>query len=82
MRLDTRLVPSGIPVDGPLPRGVTIPETEDLAARTQRMARLGRLVSQTGDANLAWYGNDALDGNPEGCGGPSRDLIRRKELLT
>jgi hypothetical protein len=68
--LNTRIVPSGIPDPGILPRGVTIPETEDLAARTQRMARLGRLVSQSGDANLAWYGNDALDGNPAGCGDP------------
>lgn len=75
--LDTRLVPSGIPGPDKLPHGVTIQETEDLAARTQRMARLGRLVTQTGDANLAWYGNDALDGNPEGCGGPVGNAPRR-----
>uniref|UniRef100_Q02DA0 Uncharacterized protein n=1 Tax=Solibacter usitatus (strain Ellin6076) TaxID=234267 RepID=Q02DA0_SOLUE len=68
--LDTRLVPSGILGPDKLPPGVTIPETEGLAARTQRMARLGRLVSEKGDTNLAWYGNDALDGDPTGCGGP------------
>jgi hypothetical protein len=71
--LDTRLVPSGIPDRGHLPAGVTEPETEGLAERTLRMARLGRLVTQNGDANLAWYGNDALDGNPQACGGPVSD---------
>jgi hypothetical protein len=55
----------------PLP-GVDARETESLALRTQRMARLGRLVLQEGgDANLAWYGNDALDGDPEACSGPA-----------
>lgn len=68
--LNTRLVPAGIPDPRALPPGVTEEETEDLATRTRRLARLGRLVTQKGDANLAWYGNDALDGNPEGCGGP------------
>jgi hypothetical protein len=33
------------------------------------MARLGRLVGQNGDTNLAWYGNDALDGDPQSCAG-------------
>ena len=70
LRLNTRLVPSGIPAPGRLPDGVAPEETEDLAVRTLRMARLGRLVQQKSDANLAWFGNDALDGDPEGCGGP------------
>jgi hypothetical protein len=67
--LNMRLVPTGIANPGDLPRGVTEAETEDLATRTRRLARLGRLVTQKADANLAWYGNDSLDGNPEGCGG-------------
>lgn len=49
-----------------LPAGVIAEETEDLPFRTLRMARLGRLVSQKGDANRAWSGNDALD-CPEAC---------------
>lgn len=51
-----------------LPDGVTPEETEALAVRTRRMAQLGRLVVQGGDANLAWHGNDALDGDPGACG--------------
>jgi len=61
---------SEIPNDSHLPPGVAAEETEDLAPRTMRMARLGRLVTRNGDANLAWYGNDALDSNPAACGGP------------
>jgi hypothetical protein len=53
---------------GDLPKGVEPQETESLSVRTLRMARLGRLVVQEdGDANLAWYGNDALDGGQPGC---------------
>jgi len=71
LRLQTRsLQTSGILDTGRLPDGVVEQETESLALRTLRMARLGRLVSQNGDANLAWYGNDALDGDPEACTGP------------
>jgi hypothetical protein len=70
VRLDTRLLPSGIPKSTPMPPGVAEEETEDLSTRTLRMARLGRLVAQKGDPKLAWYGNDALDGDPVGCGGP------------
>jgi len=50
-----------------LPPGVIAEETEDLPFRTLRLARLGRLLRQNGDANLAWSGNDALD-CPEACG--------------
>ena len=59
--------PSGI-ADGDLPYGVTAAETEDLAPRTLRLARLGRLVSQGDDANQAWYEDDALDDEPPACG--------------
>lgn len=52
--------------EGQLPAGVIAEETEDLPFRTLRMARLGRLVRQNGDANLAWSTNDALD-CPEAC---------------
>jgi len=58
-------IPDGVKVD---PR-----ETESLARRTDRLARLGRVVLQeNGDANVVWYGNDALDGDPEACSGPVR----------
>jgi hypothetical protein len=70
VRLDTRLAPTGILEPHDLPPGVSEAETEDLSTRTLRMARLGRLVARNADANLAWYGNDALDGNPIGCGSP------------
>lgn len=71
LRLQTRsLQASGILDAGELPDGVAEQETESLALRTLRMARLGRLVSQRGDTNLAWYGNDALDGDREACAGP------------
>jgi hypothetical protein len=54
--------------DTDTPKGIDRQETEDLAPRTLRMALLGRLVKQKGNANQAWYGEDALDGNPLGCG--------------
>jgi len=54
--------------DNVLPDGVAPEETEDLAPRTLRLARLGRLVTQGGDANVAWRANDALDDNPAACG--------------
>jgi len=71
LKLETRYLPaSEIPnTKAVLPPGVTPKETEDLAVRTRRMARLGRLVVQDGDANLAWCETDALDGNPQACGG-------------
>jgi hypothetical protein len=50
-----------------LPPGVIAEETEDLAARTLRIARLGRLRRQKADLDQAWYGNEALDGSPEAC---------------
>jgi len=51
-----------------LPEGVGPQETEVLSASNLRMARLARLVvREDGDANLAWYGNDALDGGFPGC---------------
>jgi hypothetical protein len=63
---------------GDLPPGVAPIETEDLATRTQRLAQLGRLLVQNrdadlrlvsnGDADLAWYGTDVLDGGGEVCG--------------
>jgi hypothetical protein len=62
--------PSGIEPGEPLPDGVRPEETEDLAPRTKRMARLGRLVLQNGDPNQAWYSNDALDEDPPACGSP------------
>ena len=71
--LKRTLLASEIPIDSYLPAGVAAGETEDLAPRTLRMAQLGRLVTGHGDANLAWYGNDALDSNPSACGGPIGD---------
>jgi len=69
LELQTRFLPAkGILDSKELPDGVTSQETEPLAVRTQRMARLGRLVVQGGDVNLAWHGNDALDGDPTSCG--------------
>jgi hypothetical protein len=53
--------------DKDLPPGVIAEETEDLAARTLRIARLGRLRRQNADLNQAWYGNEALDGDPDAC---------------
>jgi hypothetical protein len=54
-----------------LPDGVVDKETEDLAPRTIRLARLGRILKQKDfDANVAWFGNDALDGDPQACSGP------------
>jgi hypothetical protein len=53
--------------DDELPPGVIAEETEDLAARTLRIARLGRLRRQNADLNQAWYGNEALDGDPDAC---------------
>jgi hypothetical protein len=70
LRMNTRLVPDGPIRTGDFPDGVSDEETEDLATRTKRLTRLGRLIALKGDANLAWYGNDSLDGNPAGCGGP------------
>jgi hypothetical protein len=70
LELTGTLRASEIPDDSHLPAGVAAEETEDLAPRTLRMARLGRLVARNGDANLAWYGNDALDSNPSACSGP------------
>ncbi len=71
LRLQTQnLRASGLLDAGQLPEGVVQEETESLALRTRRMARLGQLVSQKGDTNLAWYGNDALDGDVEACAGP------------
>jgi hypothetical protein len=55
---------------GELPDGVSPEETEDLAPRTARLARLGRLVLQNGNPSQAWYTNDALDGDPPACGSP------------
>ena len=68
LQVNTRFLPAG-EIDDPndLPFGVSAPETEELAVRTRRLARLGRLVSQRADANLAWHGNDALDGDPHAC---------------
>lgn len=78
LRLKTRFLPAGeIPNEGELPDGVAPQETEDLAPRTLRMARLGRLIVENGDANLAWRGNDALDGDPAGCGGLGGCLFYR-----
>ena len=52
-----------------LPPGVNARETEDLAARTKRMARLGRLACLTeGDTNDAWFEDDALDDATMECG--------------
>jgi len=53
--------------DDDLPPGLIAEETEDLAARTLRMARLGRLRRQHADLDQAWYGNEALDGDPDAC---------------
>jgi hypothetical protein len=50
------------------PPGVAAQETEDLALRPHRMARLGRLVAQSGDANQAWFEDDALDDGTAFCG--------------
>jgi hypothetical protein len=72
VRVDTTRLPASRVLTGPpLPPGVDARETESLANRTERMARVGRLVKKGGDANVAWFGNDALDGDPEGCTGPA-----------
>jgi hypothetical protein len=72
LEVDVRYVPTrGIPAtDESTLRdlGVTPIETEDLASRTRRLAELGRRVAQNGDADLAWYGTDVLDGGGELCG--------------
>lgn len=60
-------VASGVK-DTELPPGVDAKETEDLAPRTLRMARLGRLVKEKGNADQAWYGDDGLNGHPGACG--------------
>lgn len=67
----------GIVDEGQLPKGVVKEETETLAFRTGRMAKLGRIIKQErdeeegeADINLTWYGNDALDGSEEACAGP------------
>jgi hypothetical protein len=52
-----------------LPDGVRDEETEDLAQRTSRMARLGRLLLQNGEPGQAWNPNESLGSNPPGCGG-------------
>jgi hypothetical protein len=70
LRLQTKYLPAGpIPANGHLPPGVAPEETEDLGVRTLRMARLGRAKVQGGDTNVAWFGNDALDGNIRACTG-------------
>jgi hypothetical protein len=67
-----RYLPSEInlfPPNDPLPDGVDPKETESLVPRTVRMARLGRLaVQNNGDANQAWYEDDALLDGTEFCG--------------
>jgi hypothetical protein len=68
LSVDTRFLPSyHIPTPAYLPDGVVAEETESLPLRTQRMARLGSLVRQKGDANLAWVENDALNDDPVVC---------------
>jgi hypothetical protein len=73
LRLQTRFLPASEIPDDPqkkvLPPGVAPQETEDLALRTLRLARLGRLIVENGDTNLAWKGIDALDGDPQACSG-------------
>jgi hypothetical protein len=68
LELDTRSLPSDeIPDTDSLPDGVVAEETESLPQRTQRLARLGSLIRQKGDANLAWTENDALNDDPAVC---------------
>jgi hypothetical protein len=69
LRLQTRFLPASQILEEDVPPGVAPQETEDLALRTLRLARLGRLVVQNGDTNLAWKGIDALDGDPQACAG-------------
>lgn len=70
LKLDARFLPAKVAIlnTGPLPDGVVPQETEALAVRTQRLARLGRLIVLEGDANLVWREPDALDGDPTACG--------------
>ncbi len=77
LRLRSALSPGGIDEDVTLPAGLRAEETEDLAPRTARMARVGRLLKQNGDLNQAWYKNDALDKDPPACG----PLIARKGVI-
>jgi hypothetical protein len=71
LKLQTERLPVSRLLDTQPVPGVDFRETESLALRTQRLARLGRLVLQKGgDANMAWFGNDALDGDAEACSGP------------
>jgi hypothetical protein len=71
LQLQTRFLPDCELIDPGVLKGVTAEETEELAIRNRRMARLGRLLSrypETGDTNLVWRGNDALDGSGDACG--------------
>lgn len=71
LQVSTRFLPDCELNDPGVLKGVTAEETEELAIRNRRMARLGRLLSrypETGDTNLAWRGNDALDGSGDACG--------------
>jgi hypothetical protein len=71
LQVETRFLPDCEVSDPSILMGVTAEETEELAIRNRRMARLGRLLSRypkTGDTNLAWRGNDALDGSGDACG--------------
>ena len=67
LRLTRPCPANGIEPDKILPGDATAEETEDLAPRTARLARLGRLLSQNGDLNRARSNNDALDKIPPGC---------------
>jgi hypothetical protein len=65
-----------------LPTGVIADETEDLARRTMRMARLGRLRRQSADLSQTWHENEALDGNPDACLGLACQPSKGKRLET
>jgi hypothetical protein len=77
LRLQTMYLPAlpipAVEVEALAKLGIAPEETEDLGVRTLRMARLGRLKVQSRDTNVAWFGNDALDGNPRACGGGGGD---------
>ena len=58
---------NGSKLDGPLPEGVAIQETEGLESRIRRMAQLGRMMKADRDLNLLWFDSEALDAQPDAC---------------
>ncbi|MGH9674271.1 MAG: hypothetical protein ACRD44_13905, partial [Bryobacteraceae bacterium] len=55
-------------LDKVLPVGVTREESEDLAGRTRRLARLGRMKKDDRDLNQLWFSSEGLSAkDPPNC---------------